>query len=45
VRRLTRGNSPCWLLWTFGGDRFAGFAAMLPISAGFVRTSTDNFNR
>jgi hypothetical protein len=24
---------------------FAGFAAMLPISTGLVRTSTENFNR
>jgi len=45
VYALTRGNSPRWLLWIFAAIAFAGFAAMLPISVGFVGTSTENFNR
>jgi dolichyl-phosphate-mannose-protein mannosyltransferase len=40
-----RGNSPRWLLWSFLAIAFAGFAAMLPISAGFVGTSMETFNR
>ena len=45
VYALTRGNSPRWLLWIFAAIAFVGFAAMLPISVGFVGTSTENFNR
>ncbi len=40
-----RGNSPRWLLWVFVAVAFAGFAAMLPISAAFVGTSMATFNR
>lgn len=42
---LRRGNSPGWLLWTFVAIAFAGFAAMLPISAAFVGTSMETFSR
>jgi dolichyl-phosphate-mannose-protein mannosyltransferase len=42
---LTRGNTPRWLLWLYVGVAFAGFAAMLPISAAFVGTSMATFNR
>ena len=42
---LRRGNNPRWLLWAFVGTAFAGFAAMLPISAAFVGTSMATFNR
>jgi hypothetical protein len=42
---LRRGNSPRWLLWAFVATAFAGFAAMLPISAAFVGTSMETFNR
>jgi dolichyl-phosphate-mannose-protein mannosyltransferase len=42
---LRRGNNPRWLLWAFVGMAFAGFAAMLPISAAFVGTSMATFNR
>jgi dolichyl-phosphate-mannose-protein mannosyltransferase len=42
---LRRGNSPRWLLWAFVAVAFAGFAAMLPISAAFVETSMETFNR
>jgi dolichyl-phosphate-mannose-protein mannosyltransferase len=45
VYALRRGNSPGWLLWTFVGIAFAGFAAMFPISAAFVGTSMETFNR
>jgi dolichyl-phosphate-mannose-protein mannosyltransferase len=45
VYALTRGNIPRWLLWAFVALAAAGFAAMLPISAGFVGTSLDTFNR
>jgi len=45
VYALRRGNSPRWLLWAFVATAFAGFAAMLPISAAFVGTSTETFNR
>jgi dolichyl-phosphate-mannose--protein O-mannosyl transferase len=40
-----RGNSPRWLLWAFVGLAFAGFAAMLPVSAAFLGTSMETFNR
>ena len=42
---LRRGHSPRWLLWVFVAVAFAGFAAMLPISAAFVGTSMATFNR
>jgi dolichyl-phosphate-mannose-protein mannosyltransferase len=42
---LRRGNSRDWLLWTFVAIAFAGFAAMLPISAAFVGTSMETFIR
>ena len=42
---LRRGNNPRWLLWGFVAIAFAGFAAMLPISAAFVGTSMATFNR
>lgn len=45
VYALRRGNSPSWLLWAFVSIAFAGFAAMLPISAAFVGTSMETFNR
>ena len=45
VYLLRRGNSPRWLLWAFVAVAFAGFAAMLPISAAFVGTSMETFNR
>jgi hypothetical protein len=40
-----RGNAPRRLLWVFAAIAFAGFAAMLPISAAFVGTSMPTFNR
>jgi dolichyl-phosphate-mannose-protein mannosyltransferase len=40
-----RGNSPRWLLWALVAVAFAGFIAMLPISAAFVGTSMETFNR
>jgi dolichyl-phosphate-mannose-protein mannosyltransferase len=42
---LRRGNSPRWLLWGFLAFAFAGFAAMLPVSAAFVGTSMAAFGR
>lgn len=42
---LTRCNSPRWLLWAFVAVACAGFTAMLPISAAFVGTSMETFNR
>jgi dolichyl-phosphate-mannose-protein mannosyltransferase len=42
---LRRGNSPRWLLWAFVAVAGAGFAVMLPISAAFVGTSMETFNR
>jgi dolichyl-phosphate-mannose-protein mannosyltransferase len=42
---LRRGHHPRWLLWAFVAMAFAGFAAMLPISAAFVGTSLETFNR
>ncbi len=43
--RADARQQPRWLLWIFVAVAFAGFAAMLPISARFVGTSTENFNR
>jgi len=45
VYALRRGNSPRWLLWAFVAIAFAGFAMMLPVSAAFVGTSMETFNR
>jgi dolichyl-phosphate-mannose--protein O-mannosyl transferase len=45
VYALRRGNTPRWLLWAFVALAGAGFAAMLPISAAFVGTSMETFNR
>ncbi len=42
---LRRGNTPRWLLWAFVAVAFAGFAAMLPVSAAFVGTSMATFSR
>ena len=42
---LRRGNTPRWLLWAYVAVACAGFAAMLPVSAGFVGTSMQTFNR
>ena len=42
---LCRGNTSRWLLWAFVAISAAGFAAMLPISAAFVGTSMQTFNR
>jgi hypothetical protein len=42
---LRRSNSPRWLLSAFVATAFAGFAAMLPISAAFAGTSMETFNR
>jgi dolichyl-phosphate-mannose-protein mannosyltransferase len=44
-RIAMRGNSPRWLLWAFVATAFAGFAAVLPISAAFVGRSMETFNR
>jgi dolichyl-phosphate-mannose-protein mannosyltransferase len=45
VYAARRGNTPRWLLWAFVAIAFAGFAAMLPISAASVGTSMQTFNR
>ena len=45
VYALRRGSSPRWLLWGFVAIAFAGFVAMLPITAAFVGTSMATFNR
>ena len=42
---LRRGNSPALDAMGLRGGAFAGFAAMLPISAAFVGTSMETFNR
>jgi dolichyl-phosphate-mannose-protein mannosyltransferase len=42
---LRRGNTPRWLLWAFVALAFAGFVVMLPITAAFVGTSMQTFNR
>ena len=42
---LRRGNAPRWLLWAFVAVAGASFAVMLPITAGFVGTSMQTFNR
>jgi dolichyl-phosphate-mannose--protein O-mannosyl transferase len=45
VYAFRRGGTPRWLLWGFVAFAFAGFAAMLPITAAFVGTSMTTFNR
>ena len=45
VYALTREGMPRWLLWAYVAVAGAGFAAMLPISAAFVGTSMETFNR
>jgi dolichyl-phosphate-mannose-protein mannosyltransferase len=42
---LRRDGLPRWLLWAYVAVAAAGFAAMLPISAAFVGTSMQTFNR
>jgi dolichyl-phosphate-mannose--protein O-mannosyl transferase len=45
VYALKRGNMPRWLLWAYVAAGFAGFVAMLPISAAFIGTSMATFGR
>jgi len=45
VYALRRGATPRWLLWAFVTVGCAGFVAMLPISAAFIGTSMETFNR
>jgi dolichyl-phosphate-mannose-protein mannosyltransferase len=45
VYALKRGSMPVWLLWAYVAVAFAGFAAMLPISAAFIGTSMATFSR
>jgi dolichyl-phosphate-mannose-protein mannosyltransferase len=45
VYALRRGKTPGWLLWAFVAIGFAGFVVTLPISAAFVGTSMETFNR
>jgi hypothetical protein len=45
VFALKRGSLPGWLLWAYVAVGFAGFAAMLPISAAFIGTSMATFSR
>jgi dolichyl-phosphate-mannose--protein O-mannosyl transferase len=45
VYALRRPGAPRWLLWAFVGLAGAGFAVMLPVSAAFVGTSMEMFNR
>jgi dolichyl-phosphate-mannose-protein mannosyltransferase len=45
VYALGRGKAPRLLLWAYVAIAAAGFAAMLPISAAFVGTSMQTFNR
>lgn len=42
---LRREGLPRWLLWAYVAVAAAGFAAMLPISAAFIGTSMQTFNR
>jgi dolichyl-phosphate-mannose-protein mannosyltransferase len=42
---LRREGLPRWLLWAYVGVAAIGFAVMLPISAAFVGTSMQTFNR
>ena len=45
VYALRREGMPRWPLWAFVAVAAAGFAAMLPISAAFLGTSMQTFNR
>jgi dolichyl-phosphate-mannose-protein mannosyltransferase len=45
VYALRRFNAPRWLLWAYVAVAAAGFVVMLPISAAFVGTSMQTFNR
>ena len=45
VYALRREGMPRWPLWAFIAVAATGFAAMLPISAAFVGTSMQTFNR
>jgi hypothetical protein len=36
---------PRWLLWAFVAVAALGFAAMLPVSAAFIGTSMQTFQR
>jgi dolichyl-phosphate-mannose--protein O-mannosyl transferase len=45
IYALRRGSMPRWLLWVYVAVGFAGFAAMLPISAAFIGTSMATFSR
>jgi len=45
VYALNRGSTLRWGLWVCVAVGFAGFAAMLPISAAFMGTSMATFNR
>ena len=42
---LRRNKLPPWLLWAYAVIAALGFAIMLPISAAFVGTSMETFNR
>jgi dolichyl-phosphate-mannose--protein O-mannosyl transferase len=42
---LRREGFPGWLLWAFVAVAAVGFAAMLPISAAFIGTTMQTFNR
>src|SRR6266702_4519648 len=42
---LRRDGLPRWLLWAYVGVAAVGFAVMLPISAAFIGTSMQTFNR
>jgi len=45
VYALRREGSPRWLPWAFVAVATIGFAAMLPISAAFIGTTIQTFNR
>jgi dolichyl-phosphate-mannose-protein mannosyltransferase len=45
VYALRRDSVPRWLLWVFVAVAAASFAAMLPVSAAFVGTSMQYFQR
>jgi dolichyl-phosphate-mannose--protein O-mannosyl transferase len=45
VYALRRDGTPRWLLWAFVALAAAGFAVMLPISAAFIGTTMQTFNR
>ncbi|MCP3397469.1 phospholipid carrier-dependent glycosyltransferase [Bradyrhizobium sp. CCGB20] len=42
---LRRDGLPRWLLWAYVGIAAVGFAVMLPVSAAFIGTSMQTFNR